>query len=176
MAKAVRGLPAHFSLDIPDETPVTLGDFLDEPPPAIPVRRIHPLPVVLQDRPSVQTSFRSEVVPDVETGRDRNYSVRSIARQPNVVRYQLNLTPRAKTMLEEIVEHVRNFSPENNATTSEVFQGVIGLLHGAMGELELANLPRRGAWGSVTAKNFPSALSETFEQAIVETFQRRAQR
>jgi hypothetical protein len=71
-------------------------------------------------------------------------------------------------MLEELVEHIRTYSPQNDARTSEVFQGIMQLLHNAMGGLELAELPRRGAWGSVTAKNFPGALSEAFEAAILK--------
>ena len=95
------------------------------------------------------------------------------AKQPSVIRYQLNLTPRSKVMLEELVAHVRTYSPQSDARTSEVFQGIMTLLHGALNELELANIPRRGAWGSVTAKNFPGALSEAFEQAIVNGARRR---
>jgi hypothetical protein len=77
-------------------------------------------------------------------------------------------------MLEELVEYVQEYSPESDARTSEVFQGVIGLLHNAMEELDLSELPRRGAWGSVTAKNFPGALGEAFEQAILKAARRRA--
>ncbi len=60
-----------------------------------------------------------------------------------------------------------------DASTSEVFQGVMTLLHSAMNELDLADLPRRGAWGSVTAKNFPVALSEAFERAIISGARKR---
>ncbi len=67
-------------------------------------------------------------------------------------------------MFEELIEHIWKYSPLNDAGASDVFQGVIGLLHSAMDELELAELPRRGAWGSVTAKNFPGALSQSFEK------------
>jgi hypothetical protein len=76
-------------------------------------------------------------------------------------------------MLEELVEHVCTYSPESDARTSEVFQGIITLLHDAMDELELSELPRRGAWGSVTAKNFPIALSEAFERAILRAARKR---
>jgi len=37
-----------------------------------------------------------------------------------------------------------------------------------MDELDLSEVPRRGPWGSVTAKNLPGALSEAFESAILE--------
>ena len=93
--------------------------------------------------------------------------------QPSVIRYQLNLTPRSRAMLEELVAHIRTYSPQSDARTSEVFQGIMTLLHGALNELQLSDIPRRGAWGSVTAKNFPGALSEAFERAIVSEARRR---
>lgn len=172
MAKPARGLPSDFALDLPDEGPVVIGDFLDEPPPLMPTKRREP------DAPSAR-AFRPEIVQqqaqDIQTGQERETIQPRVAKriQPRVIRYQLNLTPRAKQMLEEVVEYVRTYSPENDARTSEVFQGVIGLLHGAMNELDLSALPRRGAWGSVTARNFPGALSEAFEQAVLRSAKRR---
>jgi hypothetical protein len=96
------------------------------------------------------------------------------AQASKVIRYQLNLTPKSKTMFEELMKHVQTFSPERDTQTSEVFQGVIGVLHSAVDELDLSELPRRGAWGSVTAKNFPNALGGAFEQAIVRAAKKRA--
>lgn len=171
MAKpAKRGLPDDFTLDLPDDTPVQIGDFLDEEP-VIPVPR-RPKAVV---EPQVsEQPFRPEIVPhrehrDVPPPRPEARRTH----QPSVIRYQLNLSPRSKTMLEEFVEHVRTFSPQNDARTSEVFQGIMTVLHTAMEELELSELPRRGAWGSVTAKNFPVALSEAFEKAILRSARKR---
>jgi hypothetical protein len=63
--------------------------------------------------------------------------------------------------------------PETDARTSEVFQGIMTLVYHALDELDLSELPRRGAWGSVTAKNFPSALSEAFESAILSAARKR---
>jgi hypothetical protein len=76
-------------------------------------------------------------------------------------------------MLADVMEHVKNFSPHEVANATEVFQGLLGLLHNALDELDLSELPPRGAWGSVTARNFPSALGETFEQAIAQAAKRR---
>jgi hypothetical protein len=172
MAKPARGLPADFSLDLPDEKPVMIGDFLDEePPPPLP-RKAPKAPVQrASESAPAERPFRPEIVRErEETAGERAPSrpvVRS-AHQPNVIRYQLNLTPKSKTIFEELVEHIRTYSPQSDARTSEVFQGVMTLLHNAMNELELAELPRRGAWGSVTAKNFPGALSEAFERASVQ--------
>ncbi len=177
MAKAARGLPDTFSLDLPDDKPVDIGDFLDEPPPRLVARRpqeSQPKPVVERFVPAAElrpesTREREETVGEKPPARP----VLRSATQPSVIRYQLNLTPKSKSMLEELVKHTRTYSPQNDARVSEVFQGIMTLLHNAMDELELAELPRRGAWGSVTAKNFPGALSEAFEQAIVRSARKR---
>ena len=55
---------------------------------------------------------------------------------PKVIRYQLNLNPNSKKMFEDLVEYVQTYSPEPDTCPSEIFQGVIGLLHGALDELE----------------------------------------
>lgn len=173
--QANRGLPSDFSLNLPDE-PVHIGDFLDEEPP-LPVARpprVAPASVVVESAPK-----EHRLTPEIVREPDREPEARLQARpvqkknQPSVIRYQLNLSPRAKTMLEELVEYVRTYSPESDARTSEVFQGIMTLLHNAKDELELAELPRRGAWGSVTAKNFPGVLSEAFEKAILKAARKR---
>src|SRR3954469_943149 len=120
--------------------------------------------------------FTPEIVP-ARTQEERELAparpVQRKAQASKVIRYQLNLTPKSKTMFEELMKHVQMFSSEGDTRTSEVFQGIIGILHSAMDELDLADLPRRGAWGSVTAKNFPNALGGAFEQAIVKAAKKR---
>ena len=176
MAKQARGLPENFELDIPDE-PVRLGDFLDEEPP-LPVRRPSP---VAQPQARVERFLPAEQIPS-QTERQRRdpaieeiRSVRPVPRsaQPSTIRFQLNLTPKSKVQLEDLVKRIRTFSPQPDARVSEVFQAIMTLLHNAMDELELAELPKRGPWGSVTAKNFPGALSEAFEAAIFRTATKR---
>lgn len=174
MARSSRGLPDGFALDLPEEKPVAIGDFLDEDPPApalkrMPARRVDP------EQTQPESGLRNAIVTErVEAARPEPVP-RAAPRpqQPSVIRYQLNLTPKSKSMLDELVRHVRTYSPQTDARTSEVFQGIMTLLHSAMNELELSDLPRRGAWGSVTARNLPGALSEAFERAIVNGARKR---
>jgi hypothetical protein len=172
MAKPARGLPSGFSIDLPDESPVIIGDFLDESPAPVP----QPKRMPEVSMPASQ-QFRPEIVPDrVEKRTPQFQPIQKAAKPASVIRCQLNLTPKSKSMLEEVVEYVQTYSPENDARTSEVFQAIIGLVHNAMDEMELAELPRRGAWGSVTAKNFPGALGEAFEQGILRAARKRGVR
>ena len=177
MAKPERGLPANFSLDLPDEKPVVIGDFLDEAPPPVVTRRAVERP----SEPTVErTPAPSQFQPVIVRGREEEVGERApvrpvlrTAKAPSIVRYQLNLTPKSKSMFDELIAYVQAYSPQDDASASEVFQGVLTVLHNAMDQLDLAELPKRGAWGSVTAKNFPGALSEAFEGAILRAARRR---
>src|SRR5690242_20294271 len=144
MAKPARGLPDDFSLNLPDEKPVMIGDFLDEDPPPIPVRRAkerpQPVPHVERFVPAGEVGreparYRPDVATErVEARGDRapTRPVAKAASQPSVIRYQLNLAPKSKSQLEELVKHVRTYSPQTDARVSEVFQGIMTLLHNAM--------------------------------------------
>src|SRR5688572_19330257 len=115
MARSARGLPADFALDLPDEKPVQIGDFLDEEPMTLPVLRTPVKPRVEPTVRTVETPLRPELVRTSDARADEPVMARPLPRsqqQPSVIRYQLNLTPKAKTMLEDLVEHVRTYSPQ----------------------------------------------------------------
>lgn len=173
MAKPARGLPSTFALELPEEQPVVIGDFLDEPPPVLaPTKRAdQTIPAADFRSPRVRYEPAEETA-DLSWPRQIPVSERKPSR-PKIIRYQLNLSPSSKRMFEELVEHIQTYSAEPDTRPSEIFQGIIGLLHGALDELDLAALPKRGAWGSVTARNFPGALSETFEKGILRSARRR---
>jgi hypothetical protein len=73
-------------------------------------------------------------------------------------------------MVQELLTYIHSMGPQPAATTSEMFQGVIFVLHRAKEFLDLSALPRRGQWGSPTAKAFPIALGQAFAKAIAEQY------
>jgi hypothetical protein len=174
-----RGLPSNFALDLPaQEGPVQIGDFLDEPAPVlIAPNRAPRVESAISEQ--LDQRFTPSIVPGGREGESRTtpvHAVRQKAARPKPSRLQVNLTPKAEDMFTEVMEHVKNFSPYDVANATEVFQGLLGLLHGALDELDLSSLPRRGAWGSVTARNFPSALAETFERGLLRSAKKRGVR
>src|ERR1043165_7864307 len=99
MAKPARGLPQDFSLDLPEERPVVIGDFLDEEPPPVLVRREKAAPVPRVDRfvpagelrtePSLEPLRYRPEVPRQHTGVEGERApVRPVARSthPSVIR------------------------------------------------------------------------------------------
>ena len=102
MAKSARGLPDGFSLDLPDEKPILIGDFLDEEPPAPVVRKTAPRRL---EAVPVESPLRAAVVIEpVEVPRKEPVVHPAARPQPTMIRYQLNLTPKSKVMLDELVE------------------------------------------------------------------------
>ena len=111
MARSSRGLPDNFALDLTDEKPTVIGDFLDEEPAPLPIKRA----------PKPQAEVRQEEKPPelrVAVTREPVAPLRPVPapvpvpkQQPAFIRYQLNCTPKSKDMLEELVKYIRTLRP-----------------------------------------------------------------
>ena len=181
MVKTKRGLPEGFDLNINANSPAILGDFLDEAPPAAeaanppqtaaPVRervRVESAPVGMAQRKEV--SALVQPVPEhVALRRERTAEAR-LSSYPKPPRMELSLNHETKRMVQELLDYVQQMGPQPPAKASEMFQGIISVLHRAKGMLDLTAMPRRGQWGSPTAKAFPVALGQAFGKAIAELY------
>jgi hypothetical protein len=195
MAKNRPGLPEGFELNL--DGPVQLGDYLDEdfsdntarvvaakraatiqaPPPPVqrPIPERAPSPAVPKMQaleptpiPQPQPEPRSDSVLDLGEARRRNFNRGPIIRRPE--RVQLNMRPETVKMFNEIVEFVQRYSLQNDTKASEIFDAVVNMLHDAKEELSFGDVPRRGKWGTPTAKAFPTALGNAFARAIANRY------
>ena len=92
MAKPARGLPSGFSLDLPDDGPVVIGDFLDEVP--VPIQTRQPK----RETPILSINANDEAPLEVAKSKSTISEQRARATRPSVIRCQLNLTPKSKSM------------------------------------------------------------------------------
>lgn len=189
MAKNKPGLPEGFELNL--DGPVQLGDYLDEdfsentarvvaakrarvePPPQV-ATLAEPTPpppapraqvVVAPPTPAPTPQPRHDSVLDLgEARRSRSLGRAPSFRRPE--RVQLNMRPETVKMFNEIVEFVQRYSLQNDAKASEIFDAVINVLHESKEELSFGDVPRRGKWGTPTAKAFPTSLGNAFARAI----------
>ena len=188
MAKSKPGLPDGFEINL--NNPVELGDYLDEdhagntarviaakrsavpepqaqkpasvpPPPPLP-----PKPQIVQAIP--QPPPRNESVVSFEEAKRRNTPKPGPLRRPD--RVQLNMRPETVKMFNDIVEFVQRYSLQNDAKASEVFDALISVLHDSKEELAFNDVPRRGKWGTPTARAFPTALGNAFARAIANRY------
>lgn len=189
MAKNKPGLPEGFELDL--DGPVQLGDYLDEdfsentarvvaakrarieppaqvttsPQPSLPPPPPKAQVVVAPPTPPSPPQPRNDSVLDLgEARRSRSLGRAPSFRRPE--RVQLNMRPETVKMFNEIVEFVQRYSLQNDAKASEIFDAVVNVLHEAKEELSFGDVPRRGKWGTPTAKAFPTSLGNAFARAI----------
>jgi hypothetical protein len=198
--KKSRGLPDGFSLSAADDLPVSLGDFLDEEdvtknrvlarrlapePPSEPValpagRGLTqgidvPTPPPVEPRPIVPARPTTrELVPTVP---ERHEPAGEAPRRPSLHpawkrprRKQLNVSAEGERMVEALLRHFQQYGPQDDVKMSELFEALVIVAHRSMDRLDLGELPRRGAWGSQTEKNFPIAIGESIARAIVEEY------
>lgn len=191
MAKNRPGLPDGFEIKL--DNPVQLGDYLDEDNSGNAVKAIalkraqaaeqveakkafvppQPVstasPVVLSVRtlppaPEPRIPERNDAVLDLNEARRRaSPRAQSPRRQ---ARGQFNMRPETVKMFEDFVEFVQRYSLQPDTKQSEIFEAIVGLLHDAKEEMSFADVPRRGKWGTPTARAFPTALGNAFAKAI----------
>jgi hypothetical protein len=195
MAKNKPGLPDGFEINL--DAPAQLGDYLDEDAfagnaarviaakrPAVPVAptappapkpepvvTIAPAPrpqVVEQQSSPVFQEIRTEPMLELADARKRNLAKTSSIRRPE--RMQFNMRPETVKMFNNIVEFVQRYSLQNDAKASEIFDALVSVLYDAKEELAFNDVPRRGKWGTPTARAFPTALGNAFARAIAARF------
>jgi hypothetical protein len=81
-------------------------------------------------------------------------------------RMQFNMRPETLKMFNELVEFVQRYSLQDDAKASEILDAMISVLYQSRGQLAFHDVPRRGKWGTPTARAFPTALGNAFARAI----------
>lgn len=70
-------------------------------------------------------------------------------------------------MSDELLDMIRSATGQRDAKANELFHAAILLLYEVRGELDLHKVPRRGKWGTPTARAFPVALKSAFVEAVL---------
>jgi hypothetical protein len=197
--RKARGLPETFSLNTADDLPVAVGDFLDEEDatknqvlarrraapvaePAAPPRVVgltqgidiappRPIPtpsVVERAAPLAEPTRATPERPEPPDDAPRRSSLHPAWKRPR--RKQLNVSAGAERMLESLLRDFQQYGPQEDIKMSELFEALVIVAHRSLDRLSLGDLPRRGAWGSQTEKNFPIAIGEALARAIVEEY------
>lgn len=196
MAKFRPGIPQGFDLNVPPVN--DLGDYLDEPgmSPVRVVKAVEPKPPVPEPvaaRP-IPTVVERPVVPEppaIVPPEPRPLVAVPVAKTPIVSpvpepvreplpedlptllkgkapRREISMTPETLRMSDELLEMIRSATGQRDAKANELFHAAILLLYEVRGDLDLHRVPKRGKWGSPTARAFPVALKGAFLEAIIE--------
>jgi hypothetical protein len=180
-SKKSPGLPPSFDIDIPrrDDGPVRLGDYLDEveapPSPRVMPQMQPEAKVIEMPRPAAKaapTPPAQETPEDPAPAAEESTPKKRRRKRKGPPRKQINATPEALKMIEELINHVQTYSVQKDAKASEVFHALVLALYEAREFIELGDVPARGRWGTPTAKSFPISLKNAFQEAIATAYKK----
>jgi hypothetical protein len=188
------GLPDNFGLNVPDtdpnegivDEPINLGDFLDEDP-VLELAKARQKKMQEQAeaaaRVEANTALKVEPVEEdeeepeeevvVKKAPQKKASKKKASSKPKPgaglrvnPRLEVNLPKEAYDDLDDIVRYVQKYGLQRDTKTSEIVHAMIKMMKDSLDELSLEDVPRRGRWGSPTARAYPISLSRAFIKAI----------
>ncbi len=191
MVKGKPGLPEEYDLKVTSSElvgggPARLPGYLDRGAriviPSIEPVAMKPEPVVERQNEIIHLPpkpIEARVEAELEAPRrDPESPTLEVLQKPKrpkapVNRLQINLSREAQAKVAELVEIIRDQSPEKGVNYNDVIQGLIYSLYKAKDDMDVSQLPLRGRWGSTTAKSFAAALATLFRQALVQHSEKR---
>lgn len=192
--KFTPGIPDNFSFDV---KPVAdLGDYLDEPTPRPQKVVAKPQPdAAVQSQPVMRpetTRVTVEIPPVVTPARPAAPLVQAVSKpaayitpaattlaagnreerglRPKAPRREISMTPETLEMSDELLELVRSGSGQRDTKANELFHALVLLAYEAKEELDCHTIPKRGRWGSPTARAYPLELKNAFLQALLKKY------
>jgi len=197
VAKAKRGLPESFSLNVSKDEPVQWGDYVEEemtprrppaPPPDTSKIVTMPTPAERIAEPPVAQAPQVMRSPGPPTPRPQEYPEEPFAaplrarrrepvpqpvrQAPRPLRVQLNLTPDTQRMLEALMDDVQTYSAEKKAGMADIYEALILAAYEAREENDFSRVRPRGRWGTPTAAAFRVALKSAFQRGIAAHIQK----
>ena len=80
------------------------------------------------------------------------------------------MTPETLRMSDELLEILRSGSGQRDTKANELFHALVLLVHEVRDELDPHTIPKRGQWGSPTARAYPLELKNAFLQALLKKY------
>lgn len=71
-------------------------------------------------------------------------------------------------MSDELLDLIRGGSGQRDTTASELFHSLVLLAHDARDELDAHAVPKRGRWGTPTARAYPLEIRNAFLAALLK--------
>jgi hypothetical protein len=90
--------------------------------------------------------------------------------KPKAPRREISMTPETLRMSDELLEVIRSGSGQRDTKANELFHALVLLVHEAMDELDPHAIPKRGRWGTPTARAYPLELKNAFLRALLQKY------
>jgi len=158
-------------------TPLPVAAPVEEMPvaPVVPqqVAPVVSAPVTPQVTAPAQTAVTAPVLPPVSTPpantRDDAEREERMSR-PKAPRREISMTPETLRMSDELLEVIQKGSGQRDTKANELFHALVLLVHEAMDEIDTHSIPKRGRWGTPTARAYPLELKNAFLKALLKKY------
>jgi hypothetical protein len=124
------------------------------PGPAIELREDRVIPQTIPQRPAVLPT-REPV-----SNEDRAPKVKAPRRE-------ISMTPETLRMSDELLDAIRSGSGQRDTKANELFHALVLLVHEVRDEIDPHAIPKRGRWGTPTARAYPLELKNAFLRALL---------
>lgn len=85
-------------------------------------------------------------------------------------RREISMTPETLRMSDELLEVVRSGSGQRDTKANELFHALVLLVYEAIDDIDPHAIPKRGRWGTPTARAYPLELKNAFLRALLEKY------
>jgi hypothetical protein len=136
---------------------MTVGAIIEAdvvPPPERPATSALPQVQAPRPAPRVQTPPVNE----------------DVAPKPKAPRREISMTPETLRMSDELLAVIRSGSGQRDTKANELFHALVLLVHEVMDEIDPHSIPKRGRWGTPTARAYPLELKNAFLKALLEKY------
>lgn len=147
------------------QAPVVERPITPQPPPQ--VARVGPVveqpPIVLREERVISQA------PTVPAAREPAVNEDRLPKS-KAPRREISMTPETLRMSDELLEVIRSGSGQRDTKANELMHALVLLVHEAMDELDPHAIPKRGRWGTPTARAYPLELKNAFLKALLKKY------
>ncbi|GIW88224.1 MAG: hypothetical protein KatS3mg108_2548 [Isosphaeraceae bacterium] len=125
---------------------------------------VEPQPIVLREDRVIEQTAAALTVREPVVNEDQ-------LPRPKGPRREISMTPETLRMSDELLDVIRGGSGQRDTKASELFHALVLLVHEAMDGIDTHAIPRRGRWGTPTARAYPLELKNAFLRALLRKYQ-----
>jgi hypothetical protein len=90
--------------------------------------------------------------------------------RPKAPRREISMTPETLRMSDELLDIIRSGSGQRDTKANELFHALVLLVHEVKDEIDVHSIPKRGRWGTPTARAYPVELKNAFLKALLKRY------
>jgi len=87
--------------------------------------------------------------------------------KPKGPRREISMRPETLRMSDELLDLIQSGSGQRDTKPNELFHALVLLVHEVMDEIDPHTIPKRGRWGTPTARAYPLELKNAFLRALL---------